>query len=270
MKIFKIMMLSLLFLSGISLLGKQEKITMTGSTTVLPIAQRVSEVFMNMYPEALISVRGGGSGVGITALIEGRTDIATSSRKIKDEELKTGREKGIFIKEIEIAKDGIVIIVNKQNPLTNVTIEDLKKIYTGEITNWNKLGGPNQPIVVISRDMASGTFEVFKEIVLKNSKMSENCLMLASNNAVATTVSNTPWAIGYVGLGYISEENKPLKLENVVASEETVRNGTYKLSRSLYFYMNGEPKGIVKKLIDFILSESGQKLVKESGFIPLK
>lgn len=270
MKILKFIMLFIFLFSGIVLNAKETKITMTGSTTVLPIAQRIAEVFMSIYPEVQISVRGGGSGVGITALIEGRTDIANSSRKIKEEEIKSGREKGIMIKEIEIAKDGIVIVVNKNNPVTNITIEDLKKIYSGEITNWNKLGGPNQPIVVVSRDMASGTFEVFKEIVMKNTKLSENCLMLASNNAIATTVSSTPWAIGYIGLGYITEDLKPLKLENVEANETTVRNGTYKLARSLYFYINGEPKGFVKKLIEFTLSDSGQKLVKEVGFIPLK
>uniref|UniRef100_A0A7C4YB08 Phosphate-binding protein n=1 Tax=candidate division WOR-3 bacterium TaxID=2052148 RepID=A0A7C4YB08_UNCW3 len=270
MRFLKFLMFSLMVLSSISLYGKETKIVMTGSTTVLPIAQRIAEVYMSMYPDVVISVRGGGSGVGITALLEGRTDIATSSRKIKDEEIKTGREKGIFIKEIEIAKDGIVIIVNKNNPVSNITIDELKKIYTGEITNWNKLGGPNQPIVVISRDLSSGTFEVFKEIVLKNAKMSENCLMLASNNAVSSTVSTTPWAIGYVGLGYITEDVKPLTLNNVIPSEKTVRDGTYKLSRSLYFYLNGEPKGEINKFIEFTLSETGQKLVKESGFIPLK
>lgn len=257
-------------LFSVLLNAKETKITMTGSTTVLPVAQRVAEVYMSMNPDVVISVRGGGSGVGITALLEGRTDIANSSRKIKDEEIKTGREKGIFVKEIEIAKDGIVIVVNKENPITNITIEDLKNIYTGKITNWNKLGGPNKPIVVISRDVSSGTFEVFKELVLKNEKISENCLMLASNNAIATTVATTPYSIGYIGIGYITDEIKPLKLENVIASEETVRNGTYKLARSLYYYVNGEPKGELKKFIDFILSESGQKLVKESGFIPLK
>lgn len=269
MKFFNLILIFIVLFS-VSLNAKETKITMTGSTTVLPIAQRIAEVYMSMNPDVIISVRGGGSGVGITALLEGRTDIANSSRKIKDEEIKTGREKGIFVKEIEIAKDGIVIVVNKENPITNITIEDLKNIYTGKITNWNKLGGPNQPIVVISRDVSSGTFEVFKELVIKNEKMSENCLMLASNNAIATTVSTTPYSIGYIGIGYITDEIKPLKLRNVIASEETVRNGTYKLARSLYYYVNGEPKGELKKLIDFTLSESGQKLVKESGFIPLK
>lgn len=270
MKIIKIILLSLLLFSGLVLNAKGKKITITGSTTVLPITQRIAEVFMTIYPEVLISVRGGGSGVGITALIEGRTDIANSSRKIREEEMKTGREKGIMIKEIEIAKDAIVVVVNKQNPINNITIEELRKIYTGEITNWNKLGGPNQPIVVVSRDMASGTFEVFKEIVTKNFRLSENCLMLASNNAIATTVSTTPWAIGYIGLGYLTEDLKPLKLENVEASEKTVKDGSYKLARPLYFYLNGEPKDHLKKFIEFTISESGQKLVKEIGFIPLK
>jgi len=262
--------IGLVFLSANSLFGAKNNLTLAGSTTVLPIAQKAAEAFMDLNKDINISVRGGGSGVGIASLISGSVDIANSSRPIKAKEIKTAREKGKNPVENIIALDGLAVIVHPNNPINELDIKTIKDIYTGKISNWKVLKGIDQPIVVISRDVASGTFEVFKEKVLKGEKVRDDALMLASNKAVATTVAETPGAIGYVGLGYLSEEVKSIKIEGVTPSEKTVRSGEYKLARPLYMYTNGVPRGIAKDFIDFILSPTGQKIVKETGFVPLE
>lgn len=249
---------------------KTNTLTITGSTTVLPIAQKVAETFMDIHPKVNISVRGGGSGVGIAALIDGTCDIADASRPMKTKELKTAREKGINPVETIIAKDGIAIVVHPDNPIKELSLEQLKKIYTGKISNWRDVGGESGAIVIVSRDVASGTFEVFKKLVLKGDKNRDDALMLASNKAVATTVSQTPGSIGYIGLGYLSADVKALRIDNVLPSNKTVISGEYKLARPLFMYTNGEPKGFVKKLIDFILSPQGQNIVSDIGFVPIK
>jgi len=245
-------------------------LVLTGSTTVLPIAQLCAEKFMDQHPDVNISVRGGGSGVGIAALIDGTCDIAMASRPMKTKELKSARGKGINPLATVIAKDGIAIIVHPSNPLSEITLAQLKDIYTGKISNWKDVGGKPGKIVVISRDVASGTFEVFKKIVLKGAKTRADALMLASNKAVATTVEKTPGAIGYVGLGYISSKVKALAVDGVEPTKETVVSGKYKLARPLYLYTDGKPTGLAKEFIDFVLSPEGQKIVDKIGFVPVK
>jgi len=245
-------------------------LVLTGSTTVLPIAQLCAEKFMDQHPDVNISVRGGGSGVGIAALIDGTCDIAMASRPMKTKELKSARGKGINPLATVIAKDGIAIIVHPSNPLSEITLAQLKDIYTGKISNWKDVGGKPGKIVVISRDVASGTFEVFKKIVLKGAKTRADALMLASNKAVATTVEKTPGAIGYVGLGYISSKVKALAVDGVEPTKETVVSGKYKLARPLYLYTYGKPTGLAKEFIDFVLSPEGQKIVDKIGFVPVK
>ncbi|MBE9569000.1 MAG: phosphate ABC transporter substrate-binding protein [Proteobacteria bacterium] len=249
---------------------KANTITLTGSTTVLPIAQRAAETFMEIRPKANISVRGGGSGVGIAALIDGTADIASASRPMKTKEVKTAREKGVNPVETIIARDGIAIIVHPENPINELSLVQLKDIYTGEIAGWDEVGGESKTIVVVSRDVASGTFEVFKKLILKGGKAKDDALMLASNRAVAATVEQAPGAIGYVGLGYISTDVKVLKMEGGLPSLEAVAKGEYKLARPLFMYTNGKPKGLAKEFIDFILSPQGQGIVKDLGFVPVK
>ena len=252
------------------LFAASKSITITGSTTVLPIAQRAAEAFMDINEDISVSVRGGGSGVGIAALIDGRADIADASRPIKTKEVKLAREKGIDPYANVVARDGIAVVVHPDNPVDSISIEDLKKIYTAEIENWKDLGGPNKAIVVISRDYSSGTFEVFKELVLEGAKVTDGALMLASNKAVSTTVATTPNSIGYIGLGYLSKDVKALKVNGVEASEESVKKGEYKLARPLFMYTNGEPEGIIKSFIDFIFSSQGQEIAREMGYVPVK
>ncbi len=256
--------------SSVSLYAASKSITITGSTTVLPIAQRAAEAFMDIHEDISVSVRGGGSGVGIAALIDGTVDIADASRPIKTKEIKLAREKGIDPYANVVARDGLAIVVHPDVPVDSISIEDLKKIFTGEFENWKDLGGPSKAIVAISRDYSSGTFEVFKELVLEGAKVEDGALMLASNKAVATTVSTTPYSIGYIGLGFLSDKVKELKVDGVEASEETVQKGEYKLARPLFMYTNNEPKGIVKTFMDFVFSPQGQAIAKKVGYVPVK
>jgi phosphate transport system substrate-binding protein len=252
---------------------KNNKITITGSTTLLPVAQKCAEEFMKSNGNKVnINVSGGGSGVGITALLDGRTDIADSSRKIKESEVQDFKNKNIIPYEYEIAKDALAIIIHPDlKSIKNLSLTDLKKIYTGKIKSWAELGGPNKPIVVISRDTSSGTYETFESIVMEKQKIVSESLMLASNNAVATTVATTPFSIGYIGLGYINASDiKILSIDNTLPSKDTVLNKKYKISRGLYMYTNGEAQGNIKTFIDFILSSSGQKIIEGEGFIPIK
>ncbi len=265
----KVLMVAMLVM-GVALPCYAEKIVMEGSTTVLPIAQKAAEVYMQKNSSADISVRGGGSGVGIASLIDGTCDIADSSRPIKDSELDKAVTNGKSLKAHVIAMDGIAVIVNPSNKITALTKKQVKDIYTGKISNWSQLGGNNDKIVVISRDTSSGTFEAFGELALDKEKVRPDAIMQASNQAVASTVARTPGGIGYVGLGFLGSSVKALEIEGITPSNETVLSGKYPIGRPLFMYTNGEPKGLVKEIIDFIKSPEGQKLVEEDGFVPLK
>jgi phosphate transport system substrate-binding protein len=247
-----------------------EKIVLEGSTTVLPIAQKAAEVFMNSNPGSEISVRGGGSGVGIASLIDGTCDIADSSRSIKEDELNKALTNGRSPKANVIAMDGICVIVHPSNSINALTKKQIKDIYTGAISNWKQLGGSDKKIVVISRDSSSGTFEAFGTLALDGAKVRSDALLQASNQTVASIVSRTPGAIGYVGLGYVTDAVKAVVVNGVRASKETVLTNKYILARPLFMYTNGEPKGLCKQFIEFILSREGQKLVEEEGFVGLK
>ncbi|HOV21084.1 MAG TPA: phosphate ABC transporter substrate-binding protein [bacterium] len=267
-KIFLYLVLTLCLTSFV--IAQEKSIILQGSTTVFPVAQRCAEEFIKENPGVSISVRGGGSGVGISALIDKVCDIANSSRPMKKEELKTAISKGIDPKANVIANDAISVIVNPSNPISDLTLSQIKDIYTGKISNWKELGGENQKIVVVSRDTASGTFECFNEIVLKNEKVKPDALMQASNQAIVNIVKRTEGAIGYVGLGYLGSDVKAVKVNGIYPSKETVLNGTYPISRVLFMYTNGTPKGLVKNFIDFVKSKKGQEIVKEEGFVPLE
>lgn len=261
----KILILGLLLSVGLF----AQKLTIQGSTTVLPIAQYAAEVYMDNNPDADITVRGGGSGTGIAALIDGATDIADASRPMKAKEMKQARENGVNPVAHIVARDGIAVIVHPDNQLNAISSEDLKAIYTGDITRWDKIGGKGT-IVMVSRDAASGTFETFNELALHKAKLTDAALMLASNLEVARTVAQTPGAIGYVGLGYLSDDVKALKVSGVMPSDATVRDESYPLARPLFMYTNGSPQGLAKDFIDFIMSKEGQEIVKEAGFVPVQ
>jgi len=269
-QMFVTVTLVIFLLTSINVLAAEKIIVIKGSTTVLPIAQSCSEVFMDQNSDISISVQGGGSGVGIASLIDGTCNIADASRPIKDKEIAMAKEKGIDPVANVVARDAIAVAVHPSNDIDGLTLAQIKAIYTGEISNWADLGGSDSEIVVISRDSSSGTFETFNELALDDEKVRPDALLQASNSAVATSVANTPGAIGYIGLGYVSEKVKAIAVEETMPSKETVNSGDYALARPLFMYTNGEPAGAVEKFLDFVMSEEGQKLVEENGYISLK
>ncbi|KPK28874.1 MAG: phosphate ABC transporter substrate-binding protein [Nitrospira bacterium SG8_3] len=241
-----------------------------GSTTVLPIAQKVAEAYMQQNPDVKISISGGGSGNGIKALIDGSTDIADSSRFIKDNEVKLAVQKGEYPVPFAVAYDCIVPVVHPSNSVMNLTMDQLKAIYAGEVKNWKEVGGPDSPMVVISRDTSSGTYEVWHEKVMNKERVFPGALLQASNGAIVQAVSKNKNAMGYIGLGYLDESVKPLMVNKIKGSEETTLNGTYPISRPLFMFTNGWPTGDTLNFINFVLHpEKGQKYVSEAGFVPL-
>ena len=246
------------------------KIVIKGSTTVLPIAQKVAEAYMKQNPDIKISISGGGSGNGIKALIDGSTDIADSSRFIKGKEVKLALEKGAYPVPFAVAYDCIVPVVHPSNSIVNITMAQLKDIYMGKIKNWKELGGPDRPVVVISRDTSSGTYEVWSKKVMAKKRVYPGALLQASNGAIVQTVSKNKNAIGYIGIGYMNKDVKPLMVNRIVGSAATTLNGTYPISRPLFMFTPGWPQGDVLKFINFVINPNkGQKYVAEAGFVPL-
>ncbi|WP_300157592.1 phosphate ABC transporter substrate-binding protein [Solidesulfovibrio sp.] len=243
-------------------------IKVDGSTTVLPIMQKVVEAYMKAHPDVKISVSGGGSGNGIKALIDGATDIAMASRAMEQKEIELAKTKNVAPNQIVCAIDAIVPVVNPANKLTEITLAQLKDLYMGKITTWKDLGGEG-PVVVISRDTSSGTYETWEGLVMKKERVFPGALMQASNGAVVQAVSKNKNAIGYVGIGYLDASTKGLKVEGIEPTAENAKSKKYPVSRDLYLYTNGAPSGAAKGLVDFLLSAEGQKLVKEAGFVPL-
>lgn len=245
-------------------------ININGSTTVLPIAQKVAEAYMKEHPEVSISVSGGGSGNGIKALIDGTTDVATSSRFVKDKEIQAAVEKGRYPVPFAVAYDCIVPVVHPSNPLKDITIEQLRDIYMGKVKNWKEVGGPDSDIVVISRDTSSGTYEVWEEKVMNKERVYAGALLQASNGAVAQAVAKNKNAIGYLGFGYLNKELKGLSVNGVVGNEQTTLRGQYPISRALFMFTQGWPQGDVLNFINYMLNpKTGQTYVKEAGFVPL-
>ncbi|WP_214041334.1 phosphate ABC transporter substrate-binding protein [Methanoculleus sp.] len=247
----------------------QNSISVSGSTTVLPIAQRAAEEFQNMNPDVEVLVSGGGSSVGVQAVGEGTADIGMVSRELKPEE----EQQYPDLVETTIASDGIAVIVNPANTVENLTLSEARGIYNGTYTNWNEVGGSDEQIVVVGRDSASGTREFFSEAVMEGEDFVNTQLEVNSNGAMQQTVAQTPGAIGYVGLGYVDETVKALNLTvngtSLAPNQETVTSGEYPLARDLYMFTRGEPSGLAAEYINFILSDTGQQVVLDEGFVPL-
>ncbi len=246
-------------------------IPVKGSTTVQPIMQKAVELFMAKNKGISVSISASGSGDGAKALIDGSTPLAMMSREMKESELKQAKDKGVSPKQILIAYDCLTPIVHPSNAVKNLTMDQLKDIYTGKITDWKELGGSPGPISVVSRDSSSGTFEYWNEHVLKKERVFARAQMQASSGAVAQTVSKQKSAIGYVGLAYTKNPGlKAVSVDGVAGSVENTLNGTYPISRGLYLYTNGEPSGDVAKLVNFILSDEGQKIVAQVEYVPVR
>ena len=244
-------------------------VVIKGSTTVLPIAQKTAEAYMAENPDVKISLSGGGSGNGIKAIVDGTADIGNASRFIKQKEVDLANSKGVYPVPFRIALDAIVPVVNNKNTVANLTMTQLKDIYLGKIKNWKEVGGTPGKIVVISRDSSSGTFGVWKKLVMKKKRVIPGALTVPSNGGIVQAVANTPGAIGYVGLGYINKEIKAVSVDGVKGTEENTLNGSFPIARGLFMFTKGWPQGDTMGYLSFILSKKGQQLVKEAGSIPL-
>jgi len=253
-------------------------LSVKGSDTMVHLVSSWAEGFMEANPATDISVTGGGSGTGIAALINGTTDICASSRAINDKEKKLAGDKGITPVEIAVARDGIVMAVHPENPLASLTMEQIRLIYTGKITNWKDVGGADKPIILLSRESSSGTFVFFQEHVLNKEDFSPSARLLAGTSALVQAVAADRGAIAYIGLGFAAEARGTVKTlavkadarsEAVAPTEESVKSGAYPVSRPLFLYTNGQAQGAAKQFIDFCLSPAGQQIVRETGYVPV-
>ena len=244
-----------------------------GSDTVLPVSQETAEIFMNTHPEQRVTVTGGGTGVGISALMDHTTDIAMASRPIKFSEKMKLKAAGQEVKEVIIAYDALAIIVHPDNPVSRLTRQQLEGIFRGKIVNWKQVGGPDMKIIVYSRETSSGTYEFFKESVLKNKNYMSGSLSMPATGAVIQSVSQTKGAIGYVGLAYLSDRVKPIAVSYDEGKHyvlPTMENGTkrqYPVVRPLYYYYNVSDKAKVSPFIEYVLSPAGQNIIKKGGYI---
>lgn len=252
-----------------ALVGADQSITITGSTTVLPIAQRAAEVYMKKNPGVSISVAGTGSGDGIKSVIDGTADIGDSSRDMKKKEIKLAKSKGVTPVRHIVALDCIVPVVHPSNPVGNLTMAQLKDIFTGKTKNWKQVGGIDKVIVAVSRDSSSGTFEVWNKMVLKKERVRPDAQLQASNGAVAQAVAGNKYAIGYVGIGYLNPKLKALTVNGITANPKTAMDKTYPVARGLYMFTSDKPKAAVKTFIAWVKGPQGQKIAKEEGFVPL-
>lgn len=263
---------SLLLASAIgcaSFVANAGNVVVNGSTTVLPAMQKISENFMKANPSVQVSISGGGSGHGIKALMEKTTDVAMASRDMKPAEVEAVKKGGGEAVRYVVAIDAIVPVVNPANGVKDLTLEQIRDIYAGRITNWKQVGGKDARITVISRDSSSGTFETWESLVMKGERIQQRALLQASNGAVLQTVAKNPNAIGYVGLGYLTKDIKALSIGGTEATMKTAETFAWPLSRELYLFTNGQVAGDTKALLDFALSQEGQKSVKEVGFVPV-
>ena len=290
------LLISFLFIGSVLFIGCKKKdaeekavISIKGSDTMVNLAQKWAEVYMQKNPNVSIQVTGGGSGTGVAALLNGTTDLANASRELKDSELETAKEKGVTPVTYEVALDGIAVIVHPDNPIDNLTVKQLSDIFSGKITNWKELGGQDLMITLYGRENSSGTYEFFKEHVLgkdENGKQvdySPSTQVLQGTAALGEAIARDVKGIGYGGVGYFAlrkdvkilqiknDESSPAisPAENGQVNYNVIWNGDYSISRYLYCFTNGEATGELKNYIDFILSPEGQKLVESMEYIPL-
>lgn len=247
-----------------------------GSDTMLPLSQKLAEQFMKANKGKTVTVNGGGSGVGLAALVDNTTDIAMASRRMKFAEKQKLQETGRTSKEVVIAYDALAVVVNPANKVTNLTREQLEGIFTGKITNWKQVGGEDMKIVVYSRETSSGTYEFFKEHVLKNKNYMNGIMSMPATGAIMQSVAQTKGAIAYVGMAYLNKNVKAIHVsydKGKTYVEPTIanaKNKTYPIVRPLYYYYDLKVEKKVKPYLDFVLSTEGQAIVAKVGYIPVK
>ena len=265
---------SLVAITGVALSARG--ITVKGSDTMVIMVQRWAETYMNSHPGSIVQVTGGGSGTGIAALINGTTDICTASRPMKPDEKRKLRDRfqtmGI---EVPVAKDGLSIYVNEKNPVGQLSFEQLRDIYTGDLSNWKQVGGPDAMITLYGRENSSGTYVYFKDNVLLGRDYSPRCQTLPGTAAVVNAVGKDPNGIGYGGAAYAKgvrdcAVRKDAKSAAVLPNAATVKDGSYPVTRDLYFYTRMKPSGAARAFIDYALSPEGQAVVIRVGYFPVR
>lgn len=281
MNIFKKGLLGMLVVAGLLVSAntaeaRSKVIQAKGSDTILNVSQSIAENYMKENRKARIAVTGGGSGVGISALINGTTDIAMASRSIKSKEIEQAKAKGLEVKEVVLGFDGITIIANHANTVKDIDDITLGKVFRGEITNWKELGGDDAPIVVLSRDSSSGTHEFFKEHIIRENNTKKDLeygpktLYMPSNEAIKQEVKSNKYAIGYIGMGYMDSSVEAITVDGVAATPENVLNKTYPIAREVFWYADAAREGEVKGIVDYAVSSEGQEIMKNEGFVPVK
>ena len=270
----RVLLSSLILIAIAGLIFGGSNITIKGSDTLVRLGQRWAEEYMKKNPGIVIQVSGGGSGTGIAALLNGTTDICEASRDMKEKEYMLARDKGIKPYRVTVALDGIAVFLHVENPVEELTLTQLKGIYTGAITNWKQVGGKEHRIILYGRENNSGTYEFFKEHVLDKEDYADQTQTLPGTAAVVNAISKDKFGIGYGGIAWASG----VKYAKVAADDksdaieptlETVSNGTYPISRELYWFFNGVPEGDLKSLLNWALSPEGQKIAEEIDYVPL-
>jgi len=251
--------------------AEKKTLQIEGSTTVGPIADAFAEAFKNNYPEIEITVKKTGSGDGAAALLDGRCDIAIMSRFMKDDEFKKAVTKNVFPVAHAIAMDGVCVVVHPSNPVSKLTTSQIRDIYTGKITNWKELGGADMPVIAISRDTSSGTYETFHNLVMNKQEMASKIEYVNANPQAHSRVKTTEGAIGYVGIGFLDNNVKALEVDSIMPSRQTIATGKYPIARPLFMFTNGYPElgSSIHSFCTFYLTETGQEIIEAKGFIPL-
>ncbi len=282
LSVFSLLTFAVFSLSNPLYAKNADSLQVKGSDTMVNLVQAWAEEYMKVHPELFVAVTGGGSGTGFAALINGTCDLAASSREIKKQEIELANKKGVSPSEHKVALDGLAVVVNPANPVAHLTLQQLADIFTGKITNWKDVGGTDAKIVLLSREVNSGTHVYFKEHVIRHNdsksteEFSSEALLLPSSQAIADEITHNTAAIGYYGMGYISPKQKALAISADEASPaqpptlENVISGAYPISRPLYLYTNGESNEAAKHFLDYLLSPEGQSVVSKHDFVPLK
>jgi phosphate transport system substrate-binding protein len=268
----KRIIVTLVAASAVAVVARAETLVIKGSDTLgAKLVPQLSEEFKAQHPDTTFNIAAEGSTTGISAIIDGTAQIGMSSRPTKPEEVAAAKAKGVTFKETTVAWDGIAVIVNSANPVKSLTKKQVEQIFTGDVTDWSAVGGSSGKISVYTRNTSSGTYSEFKELAMKKRDYAPDSQKMAGNEQIAQEVGKNPNGVGYVGLAYTKASGiKVVAIDNATPSKESVLGKAYPYARPTFYYTNGEPKGVAKQFVDFTVSDAGQKIVEQVGFVPIK